>query len=90
MIERYKKSVVKRKKYLRDATDITAMTIFLGGQGHKNLQVYQDLYNDIMVHRYAWFEVIFKDRKELISGCDKFAKLKVDMTWAGLTISTKL
>ena len=69
-VKRYKKSVVIRQDVLRKASSFEAVANFLGGQGHKNLELYQAFYEDLLNYHYAWFELIFKEsRTELYSAC---------------------
>jgi len=80
--EHYKKSDIIRKRILRKAGGIEATTNYLGGQVHKNRQVYQEFYEDLMNYHYMWFEIIFEeDNKDLLMACStvvKFAALKLD------------
>jgi hypothetical protein len=82
-VELYKKSEVILKGYLRKAGGFEAMSNFLGGQGHTNLQAYQEFYDDIMTYHYGWFEIIFKDnRNKLLMACKsiaKFASVKLEL-----------
>ena len=78
----YKKSDIIRKGVLRKATNFMATGNFLDGEGYKNLQLYQEFYDDLLTYHYAWFEIIFKDRSQLFTACNtlvKFAKVKIDM-----------
>ena len=59
-VEQYKQSIIIRKDILRKASGIEATSNSLGGQDHLNLQLYQELYDDIMTYYYAWTEIIFK------------------------------
>lgn len=81
-IEHYKKSDVIRKRVLRNANGIMAISNIHVGQGHKNMEQYQEFYDDLITYHYAWFEIIFKedDKRELLNACNtlvKFAKEKI-------------
>ena len=82
-VEYYKKSDIIRRAVLRKASSISATGNFLAGQGYKNMDLYQQFWEDLMTYHYAWFEIIFKkERSDLLSACNvlvKFAteKLKI-------------
>ena len=86
-VEQYKQSIIIRTDILRKASGIEATSNSLGGQGHLNLQLYQELYDDIMTYYYAWTEIIFKeDRKELLMACmtiSKFVSVKLEQCATG-------
>ena len=81
-VEHYKKSDIIRKDVLRKASSFEAVANFLGGQGHKNLSLYQAFYEDLLNYHFAWFELIFKEsRTELYSACltlVKFVTVKLE------------
>jgi hypothetical protein len=68
---------------LRKASTIEATANYLGNEGYKNLQLYQELYDDLSTYYYAWFGFIFKEKpQELLQVCktmSKFALTKLKM-----------
>lgn len=83
-VERYKKSTMIRRRCLRDATGNEQICNKLGGESYKNLDLYQELYDDLLTYYYIWFEIMFKDKEQKIdlhSACNAmmdFASVKLD------------
>lgn len=49
-IEHYKKSYIMRIQVLRIADSFEATSNYIGGEGHKNLPMYQHLYDDLKTY----------------------------------------
>jgi hypothetical protein len=85
-IELYFKSTIIRMKVLRKASSFKCLSNFLAGHGNKNLQEYQDLYDDIKTYYYAWFEIIFKED----NGSDLLLQVsKIMSKFAFVTLESK-
>ena len=69
-MKHYKMSEMIRRRILRKANGIMQTNHYLAGQAHKNLELYEGFYEDLMMYHYAWFEIIFKDgNSELLLAC---------------------
>ena len=66
-MERYKKSIIIRRKCLRDATRSEQVLNFLSGEAYKNIDLYQALYDDlimrVLTHRFIGVQALYSFRR---------------------------